>query len=110
MRFAALSTGAGVPTGDFGGRIAAVHRRVCVISLVDENLLTLATPAIGRLPRSITLDTPPEFRFPEIVAVGANIAARAGILRIGGSGHSFDLRPAIRWRSCLSDLGLDGSS
>jgi hypothetical protein len=109
MRFAALSTGAGVPAGDFAGAVSAVHRRVCVISLVDGSLLTLATPAIGRLPRGITLVAPPEFTFHRIVARGADIAARGGILRIGGSALSIDLRRATPWRSRLGDLSLDGA-
>ncbi len=109
MRFAALSTGAGAPAGDFAGAIAAVHRRVCVISLVDESPLTLATLEIGRLPRGITLDAPPEFTFHGIVARGADIAARGGILRIGGGALSIDLRPATPWRSRLGDLSLDGA-
>jgi hypothetical protein len=109
MRFAALSTGAGVPAGDFAGAVSAVHRRVCVISLVDDSLLTLATPAIGRLPRGITLDAPPEFTFHRIVARGVDIGARGGILRIGGSALSIDLRPATPWRSRLGDLSLDGA-
>jgi hypothetical protein len=107
MRFAALSTGAGVPAGYFAGAISAVHRRVCVISLVDENPLTLATPEIGRLPRSITLDAPPEFTFQGIVARGADVGARGGILRIGGGALSIDLRPATPWRSRLGHLRLD---
>jgi hypothetical protein len=109
MRFAALSTGAGVPAGDFAGAITAVHRRVCVISLVDENPLTLATPAIGRLPRGVTLDAPPEFTFQGLVARGSGVAARGGILRIGGGALSIDLRSAAPWRSRLDDLGLDGA-
>ena len=96
-----------MPAEDFAGRIAAVHPSVCVLSLVDESLLTLATPTIGRLPRSITLDAPRDFAFQDILAVGADIAARSGILRIAGSALSIDLRPAIRWRSCLGDLRLD---
>lgn len=109
MRFAALSLGAGMPAGDFAGRIAAVHHRVCVLLLIDESTLTVATPAIGRLPRSITLDAPAEFTFLDIVAVGAHTAARSGILRIGGSALSIDLRSAIGWRSRLGDLWLDGA-
>ena len=109
MRFAALSTGAGAPAGDFTGAIAAVHRRVCVISLVDENPLTLATPEVGRLPRCVTIDAPPEFTFPDVVARGAEVATRGGILRIGGGALSIDLRPATLWRSRLGDLRLDDS-
>ena len=102
-------TGAGAPAGDFAGAIAAVHRRVCVISLVDESPLTLATLEIGRLPRGITLDAPPEFTFHGIVARSVDIAARGGILRIGGGALSIDLRPATPWRSRLGDLSLDGA-
>lgn len=108
MRFAALSTGIGVPTGDFSGRIAAVHSRVCVLALVDESLLTLATPAIGRLPRSIAIDAPPDFDFRHVVEAGATLGLRSGVLRIGGGAFSIDMRPAIPWRSRLGDLRLDG--
>ena len=106
MRLVALSTGVGAPAGDFAGRVAAVHRLVCVISLDGQSPLTLATLAIGRLPRCITLDAPPEFAFPGIVAEGAVVGARGGILRIGGA-LSIDLRSATPWRSRLGDLCLD---
>src|SRR5579862_5692240 len=109
MRLAALSIGAGAPAGDFAGTIAAVYARVCALSLADENLITLVTPTVGSLPRSITLDTQLEFSFADFLAVGATVAARSGILRIEGSALSIDLRTAIHWRSCISNLRLDGS-
>jgi hypothetical protein len=109
MRLAALSTGAGAPAGDFAGTTAAVYSRVCLLLLADESLLTLVVPAIGNLPKSIMIDARPEFVFADVLAVGANVAARSGILRIAGSALSIDLRSATRWRSCLSNLELDGS-
>ena len=107
MRFAALSIGAGAPPGDFTGVVAAVHRRVCVISLADENSLTIVAAEIGRLPRSITLDAPAGICVPRRCRQGADVAARGGIFRIGGGALSIDLRPATRWRSRLGDLGVD---
>lgn len=107
MRVAVRSKGAGVPDGDFSGTILAVHPRVSVLALADETLLTLAVPAIGRLPRGISLDVTEEFSFTDVLTTGAVFAARAGILRITGSRLSIDLRPAMPWRSCLGDLHLD---
>jgi hypothetical protein len=109
MRLAALSTGAGAPAGDFAGTTAAIYSRVCILLLADESLLTLIVPTIGNLPKSIMIDARPKFAFADVLAVGANVAARSGILRIAGSALSIDLRSATRWRSCLSHLRLDGS-
>jgi hypothetical protein len=109
MRYAALSMGAGAPAGDFAGTILVVHPRVCVVSLADESLLTLVTPMIGRLPRSILVGAPSEVTFTDVLGVNANVAARSGILRFSNSAFSVDLRSAVRWRPCLSDLRLDKS-
>ena len=91
------------------GTVAAVHSRVCVVSLADESLLTLAAPEIGGLPRSIRFDAPSGLAFENAIPVGADVAQRGGILRIAGSPISIDLRCAALWRSPLRDLRLDGA-
>ena len=108
-RLPALSLGVGAPAEDFLGTVAAVHPRVCLVLLADESLLTLVAPEIGRLPRSIRFDAPPEFAFENCVSVGADISARAGVLRIADSPISIDLRCAALWRSPLRDLRLDSA-
>jgi hypothetical protein len=108
-RLPALSLGVGAPAEDFSGTVAAVHPRVCLVSLADEGLLTLVAPEIGRLPRSIRFDAPPGFTFENAVSVGADISARAGVLRIADSPISIDLRCATFWRSPLRDLRLDST-
>jgi hypothetical protein len=107
MRIAALSIGYGAPVGDFDGTVEATHDRACALLLADESLLTVVAPAIGRLPRVIVIDAPPEFAFAPSITVGVAAAARSGILRIGGNALSIDLRPALLWRSPLDDLRLD---
>jgi hypothetical protein len=77
--------------------------------LADESLLTLVAPEIGRLPRSIRFDAPPELAFENAFSVGAAVAARAGILRIADTPISIDLRCATFWRSPLRDLRLDST-
>ena len=109
MRLAAVSLGFGAPSGDFLGAVAAVYSRACTLSLVDDRLLTLVAPEIGGIPRSIGFETPLGFEFEEAFPVGADVAARAGILRIGSTGLSIDLRHAAAWRSPLADLRLDGT-
>ena len=109
MRLAAISLGFGAPSGDFAAAIAAVHPRVCVLSLSDHSLLTLVAPEIGRLPRGIGFETPPGFEFEKAFPEGADVATRAGILRIASTQLSIDLRRAAAWRSPLADLRLDGT-
>jgi hypothetical protein len=109
MRLAAVSLGFGAPSGDFTAAVAAVHPRVCVLSLSDDSLLTLVAPEIGRLPRGIGFETPPGFAFEKAFPAGADVAARAGILRIASTRLSIDLRSAAAWRSPLADLRLDGT-
>jgi Protein of unknown function (DUF2877) len=108
MRVAALSIGYGAPVGGFDGRVEAVYPRACVLLLDDHRLLTLVTPTIGRLPRGVVVDTPPEFTFAPGIAIGASAAARSGILRIRGAALAVDLRSARSWRSFLGVLKIDG--
>ena len=56
MRLAAIATAAGVPDGGFAGTVEHVYPRVCLLGLADQTLVTLATSAVGHLPRGITLE------------------------------------------------------
>jgi Protein of unknown function (DUF2877) len=109
MRVAALSIGYGTPVGDFDGRVEAAYPHACVLLLDDHRLLTLVTPTIGRLPRGVVVDAPPEFTFASGIAIGASAAARSGILRIRGAALAVDLRSARLWRSFLGVLEIDGT-
>jgi hypothetical protein len=109
MRVAALSIGYGVPVGDFDGRVEAAYPHACVLLLDDHGLVTLVTPTIGRLPRGVVVDAPPEFTFGPDIAIGAIAATRSGILRIRGAALAVDLRSAPLWRSPLGVLKIDGT-
>jgi len=109
MRVAALSIGYGTPIGDFDGRVEAAYPHACVLLLDDHRFLTLVTPTIGRLPRGVVVDAPPEFTFASSIATGASAAARSGILRIRGAAFAVDLRSAPLWRSFLGVLKIDGT-
>jgi len=107
MQLAALTLGAGVPAGDFAGRVAEVHARAALIALAEGGLLTLVAPALGSLPRAIRLAAPPEFRFAPLLVPGQPAGARGGVLRVGGGALTVDLRTARSWRSPLAALRLD---
>ena len=109
MRVAALSIGYGGPVGDFDGRVEAAYPHACVLLLDDHGLVTLVTPTIGRLPRGVVVDAPPEFTFGPDIAIGAIAATRSGILRIRGAALAVDLRSAPLWRSPLGVLKIDGT-
>ena len=53
MRLAAIATAAGVPDGGFAGTVEHVYPRVCLLGLADQTLVTLATSAVGHLPRAL---------------------------------------------------------
>ena len=108
MRLAAIATAAGVPDGGFAGTVEHVYPRVCLLGLADQTLVTLATSAVGHLPRGITLDWSAEFL--SHVAPGSEFAARAGILRFSASTLSVDLRRSQRWQCDLTRLKLDINS
>ena len=108
MRLAAIATAAGVPDGGFAGTVEHVYPRVCLLGLADQTLVTLATSAVGHLPRGITLDWSAEFL--SHVAAGSEFAARAGILRFSASTLSVDLRRSHRWQCDLPSLKLDINS
>src|SRR5262245_46359189 len=82
MRFAALTIGAGVPAENFGGVIAAVYSRACLMALPDGALLSLVRSDVGSLPCGITVAAPAGFSLHGVVDVGHRGAARGGILRI----------------------------
>ncbi len=105
MRLVAIATAAGVPDGGFAGSVAHVYPRLCLLGLADQSLVTLATSAVGHLPRGITLDSSAEFL--SHVAPGSAFAARAGILRFSASTLSVDLRRSHRWQCNLPSLKLD---
>jgi hypothetical protein len=107
VRLAALMVGAGVPGGDFSGRVLEVHARACLIAVSDEICVTLAAAVLGGLPCGIVLGTPSGFFFSSVLGPGAEAAARGGILRIGGGALAVDLRAARTWRSELPALNLD---
>ena len=107
MRLTALILGAGVPEGDFSGRVLEVHARACLVATSDEACVTLATAALGALPCGIMLDTPPGFSFRRVLATDADVAARGGILRVAGGALAVDLRAAPTWRCELPGLNLD---
>lgn len=107
MQLAALTVGAGAPEGNFAGCVAEVYAQACLCALANGGLLTLATPKLGSLPCGVTIGAPREFSFHQIVDAGAALAARAGMLRIGGARLAVDLRQARPWRCCLAELNLD---
>jgi hypothetical protein len=106
MRLAALATGAGVPAGDFSGRVVELHAQAALVALSDAYYVTLIAPQLGRFPYGITLDMPPECSFRTLLPVDADIAARGGMLRVAG-GPAIDLRNARPWRSRLCTLHMD---
>jgi len=107
MRLAALTTGAGVPDGDFAGKVEEIHARACLIAVSDGTLATLATAELGSLPRGITFDAPAGFSFIPLLAVGAAVAVRGGVLRIAGGALAIDLRRTRPWRCGFDALRLD---
>ena len=85
MRLAAIATAAGVPDGGFAGTVEHVYPRVCLLGLADQTLVTLATSAVGHLPRGITLDWSAEF--PSHVAPGCEATRRCGQISNCGAGR-----------------------
>ncbi|MGO8797651.1 MAG: DUF2877 domain-containing protein [Roseiarcus sp.] len=107
MRLAALTAGAGVPEGDFVGRVEEVHTGACLCALSDGKWLTLLRPDLGGFPCGVTLDAPRGFSFKLTLRPGPEVAARGGVLRVAGHRLNIDLRAARPWRSRLGDLKLD---
>jgi hypothetical protein len=107
MRLAALSVGDGVPAGDFAGLIAEVHPRAALLALAGERWVTLVAPELGRQPGGITVSTPAGLSLRTFLTVGAEVAARGGMLRVAGVAMTIDLRGSRPWRSGLDALRLD---
>jgi len=106
VRLAATRIGAGVATGDFSGAVRETFRNACILA-VDGTLIALVPQAAGSLPAAITLALESGFAFDKEIAVGSEVAARGGVLRIKGARCAIDLRSATRWRSNLAALDLD---
>jgi hypothetical protein len=107
MRLAASALGAGVPAGDFAGRIVEVHSRAALLVLAGEKWVTLVAPELGRQPRGITFHAPAGISLRTFLAAGAEVAARGAMLRAAGGALAIDLRGARPWRSRLDALRLD---
>jgi len=107
MRVAALTAGTGVPEGDFCGRVAEVHARACLVDVADGTLLTLLGADLGSQPHGFTLLLPFGFSFSPMLARGAELAARARVLRLDGVPLTIDLRTVRPWRSNLQALAID---
>jgi hypothetical protein len=101
-----LRIGPGVPRHGFVGLVAATYARACLMTLTDDQLVTLVTPEMGILPNGITVDTPDGFSFERSLSVGARAAVRGGVLRID-DGFCIDLRASRPWRSHLDRLALN---
>jgi hypothetical protein len=107
MILAALTIGAGAPEGNFAGCVAEVYAQACLCALANGGLMTLGTSKLGSLPCGVMIGAPRDFSFHQTLAAGAALAARGGVLRVGGAGLAVDLRQARPWRCCLADLRLD---
>lgn len=107
MRLAARTIGIGVPAGDFVGCIGEVHARACLVAVANGAWVTLLAAELGSLPCGIAVGTPPGFCFQPMLAVGAEVAGRGGVLRVADGVLAIDLRGARPWRSNLSALCLD---
>jgi len=107
MRLHALSVGIEAPNTCFTGVVHSVFPHACNIRIDRDGLLTLVTQDKPNLPQGIRLATPSGFSFRQHVQMGQPVACRAGILRVGGSELTVDLRTARRWHLDLGRLGLD---
>ncbi len=107
MRLNALSASVETPTTWFIGVIHSIFDHACNVSLEGDVLLTLVSSEKGIPSRGIRLRTPPKFTFLNQCRAGQPVACRGGILRIGGSELSVDLRTARRWHVDLQGLRVD---
>ncbi len=76
------------------GRVHSVFRRVVNARLASGELLALYAGDDSDPPGSVSVSAPVDFDFSKHVGHGAAISCRAGVLRIGGSALSIDLRQA----------------
>jgi len=107
MRLPAISAGHLVANRYFSGVIHSVFRRACNISLNNDAFITLLPASSANLPQGIRLATPPGFSFTDHLQQDQPVGCRAGVIRIGGSNLSIDLRPASRWQADLARLSFD---
>lgn len=107
MRCQALSAGVQVPIHHFSGTVHSVFHQACNLWLEPDMLLTLLPSQKGNVPHGIRLNTSPEFIFLNLAQVGQPVACRGGILRIGGSTFSVDVRSARPWHIDLQMLHID---
>lgn len=107
MHFQALSIGALVPTHHFNGSVHSVFHQACNLRLESCALLTLLLAKQNNVPNGIRVDPAFQLPFLNLIRVGQPIACRGGILRIGESDLSIDLRTARSWRIDLKGLHID---
>ncbi len=107
IRLNALSAGHRAPRDRFTGVVHSVFRRACNIEREDGGMLVLLAAELGNAPHGVRLETPAGFAFDRHIAAGHGVGCRAGVLRVGRSGLSVDLRDAPTWRVDLSRLCLD---
>lgn len=107
MHFQALSIGALVPTHHFNGSVHSVFHQACNLRLESHALLTLLLAKQNNVPNGIRIDPAFQLPFLNLIRVGQPVACRGGILRIGESDLSIDLRTARPWRIDLKELHID---
>ena len=72
---------------------------------VGEQLLTIATPALGGVPNGIVLDTGDDFVARGIVP-GMLLRGNGACLRFAGSAFAVDLAPGVSWSPDLAAIGV----
>lgn len=107
MHFQALSIGIQVPTHHFNGTVHSVFHQACNMRLESHALLTLLPSEKDNVPHGIRLNTFSQPVFQDLIGVGQSVSCRGGILRIGGSDFSVDLRTARPWHIELKGLHID---
>lgn len=107
MHFQALSVGALVPTHHFSGTVHSVFHQACNVRLESHALLTILPSEKDNVPHGIRLNTASQPTFLDLLRVGQSVACRGGILRIGGTDFSIDLRTARPWDFDLKGLHID---
>lgn len=107
MHFQALSFGSQVPIQHFSGTVHSVFQQACNVRLESHGLLTLLPSEKDNVPHGIRLNTSSQPGFLDFLRVGQSVACRGGILRLGGSDFSVDLRPGRLWHIDLQALHID---
>jgi hypothetical protein len=107
MDLTAIAIGDGVPDGNFTGAVEHIYPQVCLLTLSDRRLLTLATPAVGHLPNGITVGSSSGFAFGQELKSRTACCVQDGVLSFADIAFRIDLRAARRWRCDLAALKLD---